>query len=311
MDLENQSDVLSDILTLIRLRGESIRSETVASGARLQTLSGSANFYLVRSGGVTLEYGSDESVTLKHGDLALLPHGNEHALIATDASNPPTAESTADEHVQFQQDASSLVIDRAQLVCGSFRFDSGPLSTLLSGLPSVIVLRSQDQKTPPWLSAISHFLLEEAGEKSPGSHLMISRLIDLLVIRTLRAWAVSDPGHPGWLKGLSDHRIARALTAMHNEPNREWSVDELARISTMSRSLFAEKFSNIVGDPPLRYLTKWRLTVAADLLRNGGLKVNEVAQRTGYLSEAAFSRAFKANFGYSPSNVQRKRYYEN
>ncbi|MDR6376200.1 AraC family transcriptional regulator [Paraburkholderia caledonica] len=310
MDLENQSDVLSDILTLIRLRGESIRIETIASGSRLQIGSGSAKFYFVQSGKVTFENGSDDTVTLGHGDLALLPHGDGHVLVATDTSSPPTAEQTL-SYVQLPQVAPSLDTDHTQLVCGSFRFDSGPLSTLLSGLPRTIVLRSQEQKTPPWLSAISHFLLEEAGAKSPGSFLMISRLIDLLVIRTLRAWAVSDPSHPGWLKGLSDHRIARALTAMHNEPNREWSVDELARISMMSRSLFAEKFSNIVGDPPLRYLTKWRLTVAADLLRNGGLKVNEVAQRTGYLSEAAFSRAFKANFGYPPSSVQRKRYEEN
>jgi transcriptional regulator GlxA family with amidase domain len=129
--------------------------------------------------------------------------------------------------------------------------------------------------------------------------------IDLLVIRTLRTWAASRPTNLGWLGGLAEERIGRALSAMHADPYRDWNVDALASIAAMSRSVFAERFTAKVGGPPLRYLTRWRLTIAADLLRTGGLKVTEAAQRVGYASDAAFSRAFKAHFGYAPSEARR------
>ena len=135
---------------------------------------------------------------------------------------------------------------------------------------------------------------------------MISRLIDLLVIRTLREWAASKPGHKGWLSGLGDKRIGLALSAMHTNPTYEWTIEELAGVAAMSRSLFAERFAAAVGEPPLRYLKNWRLTVAADMLRSGRMKVTEVAQQAGYESDAGFSRAFKACFGFPPSELQRQ-----
>ena len=108
----------------------------------------------------------------------------------------------------------------------------------------------------------------------------------------------------GWLGGLSEERIGRVLSAMHADPFRRWTVQSLAEVARMSRSIFAERFTAAVGEPPLRYLSRWRLTIAADLLRSGGLKVTEAAYRSGYASDAAFSRAFKAHFGYAPSEAR-------
>jgi transcriptional regulator GlxA family with amidase domain len=134
---------------------------------------------------------------------------------------------------------------------------------------------------------------------------MISRLIDLLVIRTLRMWVSQQGDRLGWLSGLSDERVGRALNAMHLEPDRAWTVSALAETAMMSRSTFSDRFTAVVGLPPLRYLTRWRLTIAADLLRGGTLKVTEVAHGAGYGSEAAFSRAFKEEFGYPPRDAHR------
>jgi transcriptional regulator GlxA family with amidase domain len=127
----------------------------------------------------------------------------------------------------------------------------------------------------------------------------------LLVIRTLRMWASRQSARTGWVSGLSDERIGRVLNAMHTAPDRAWTVESLAGIAGMSRSMFSDRFTALVGLPPSRDLTRWRLTIAADLLRTGTLKVTEVSQSAGYGSEAAFSRAFKAQFGYPPSEAHR------
>jgi AraC-like DNA-binding protein len=139
----------------------------------------------------------------------------------------------------------------------------------------------------------------EAGDIQPGAALMVSRLIDLVVIRTLRSWIQQGPAS-GWLGGLSDARIAAALTAIHERPRQKWSIDTLAAIAGMSRSSFCERFAALVGCSPLRYHNQWRLALARDLLSRRGARVGEIGFSIGYESEAAFSRAYKALFGHSP-----------
>jgi AraC-like DNA-binding protein len=195
----------------------------------------------------------------------------------------------------------------SQIVGGFFGFEGSSVPAIISALPTVVHIPRGDAGTPPWLAAISHFLVGEARKPDPGSSLMISRLIDLLVIRALRSWASTHSHRTGWLAGLGDERISRALTAMHADPFRRWTVNDLAEVALMSRSIFAQRFAATVGDPPLHYLARWRLTIAADLLRSGNMKVTEAAQRIGYASDAAFSRAFKAHFGYAPSEARGQR----
>lgn len=299
-DAALEQDVLSHVLTLIRLRGGAVHSELLCADEQADFAAGMAHFYFMQYGELVVERSTLKSIDLAAGDLLLLPHGNAHSI-----ASPATDKRPRDTHARSKS-VGSTSTEVARFIRGSFGFDSGPMSSLLSGLPEAILLRNGPEGPPPWLVAISSFLLDETQSTCPGGPLMVSRLIDLLVIRTLRSWADSQSNHPGWLSGLNDRRIARALNAMHTEPNRTWSVESLAKIAAMSRSLFAERFNATVGEPPLRYLTKWRLTIAADMLRDTPIKITEAARGTGYSSDAAFSRAFKRHFGFPPSEIQRQ-----
>jgi len=193
-----------------------------------------------------------------------------------------------------------------RLVGGLFHFEGGSLAALMAALPMTLHIPANNGKAPDWLHALTHFMVKESHEVEPGSSLMISRLIDLLVIRTLRTWAASQTQPGGWLGGLGDERVGRALNALHTNPYRTWTVEELAALSVMSRSVFAERFTARVGEPPLQYVKRLKLTLAAEMLVRGDLRVTQVAERTGYASDAAFSRAFKAQFGYAPSAMRNR-----
>jgi len=303
-----RNDVLSEVLKLIRLRGELVYSAFLGEPWGLQFQPGPAHFYFIETGQVLVTPAGERPTRVNQGDLVLLPLGKGHAI--TDALGSPAENIglVAAEHF----DRDELVLRHggdgpgSQLVGGFFSFEGSQLPAVMSALPALIHIPRGDAGTPPWLAAISRFLVAEARQPDPGSSLMISRLIDLLVIRTLRSWAAIEANHMGWLGGLGEERIGRVLNAMHADPFRRWTVQSLAEIARMSRSIFAERFTAAVGEPPLRYLSRWRLTIAADLLRSGGLKVTEAAYRCGYASDAAFSRAFKAHFGYAPSEAKNR-----
>ncbi len=149
-------------------------------------------------------------------------------------------------------------------------------------------------------------LAYEARHRRPGSETLIARLIDIILVQAVRAWVEEQPHDQGaWLGALRDPQIGVAIGLIHREPQRNWSVSALAREVGMSRSIFASKFSSLVGEPPLTYLTRWRLWQASRLLAEGGLSVGEAALRVGYESEAAFSKAFKRRFGQSPIAYRR------
>jgi AraC-like DNA-binding protein len=168
---------------------------------------------------------------------------------------------------------------------------------MIFALPHCIQIRRAE--SADWLKGIVHFLLVEAGDVQPGAALMISRIIDLVVIRTLRTW-VAQGNISGWLGGLADARIATALKAIHERPMQRWSIEALAGIAGMSRSSFCERFTALVGRSPLRYHNEWRLALARDLLARRSARVGEIGLSIGYESEAAFSRAYKSLFGHSP-----------
>ena len=178
-----------------------------------------------------------------------------------------------------------------------FWFDAGSLRAMIFALPWLIHLRKAEASE--WLERMVHFVLLESDNVQPGGALMISRLIDLIVIRTLRTWVHQGRAF-GWLGGLSDERVARALRKIHEQPLQRWSIDAMAKVARMSRSSFSERFTALVGRSPLRYHNEWRLTLARDMLTRRGARVGEIGIAIGYESEAAFSRAYKAFFGQSP-----------
>lgn len=279
-----KADVLSQVLALVRLKGETVTTGVLGTFG-LSISEGASRFYFLDSGRACLKMSGNqaEPLAIEQGDLVLIPHGSAHDLTAAQGSEDET-------HLPAT----------TRYISGLFRFDGGRLPPILASLPTSIHVPAGPSGTPAWLEAISHFLLHEANLVQPGAELMVSRLIDLLVIRALRTWSSSAPGRLGFIAGLADERIANALAALHARPYKPWTVPELAGIAAMSRSNFAERFTSTVGEAPLRYLTRWRLHLAAEMLSAGTMRVSEVAERVGYASDASFSRAYKACFGHPP-----------
>jgi AraC-like DNA-binding protein len=274
LGMENpaSTDLLSHVLAQIRLTGDHVYSCNLASKARLELEGGAAHICVVTEGLLSIEGDERGPVRIDAGDLVMLPRGPQ-ALRITASGAPATL-----------------------LLC-RFRFDPDSLSDMVSALPDCIQIRKTDGAG--WLEGIAHFLMIEANDTQPGAALMISRLIDLVVIRTLRCW-IHQGSASGWLKGLADARIAHALKAIHERPMQRWNIESLSVIAGMSRSNFCERFNALVGRSPLRYHNELRLALAKDLLAQGNARVGEIGFSIGYESEAAFSRAYKALFGRSP-----------
>ena len=274
MQLEGlaKGDLLSQVLAQIRLTGDRVYSHALVEGQCLTLDEKSAHICVLQQGHLGLERAGQLPVTLEQGDVLLLPH-DPTGVVLTAVNGPAT-----------------LVICR-------FWFDASSFQAMLFALPRLIHIRQSDAAA--WAEGILHFMLLEAHDTQPGGALMISRLIDLVVIRILRTW-VQQGVASGWLGGLSDARIARALRAIHATPGRQWRIDALAEISGMSRSNFCERFSTLVGRSPLRYQNEWRLTLAKSMLAKQEARIGEIGFAIGYESEAAFSRAYKAFFGRSP-----------
>ncbi|EJC83233.1 DNA-binding domain-containing protein, AraC-type [Rhizobium leguminosarum bv. trifolii WSM2297] len=301
--MASRADFLSQILTLIRLRGELIFSAELHAPWGLRLGNGSGYFHVVSEGELWLTASDGKAVHAVAGDLLVMLQGTGHA-IGTPGVKPIEARKLLE--AQLRDDSLSIRLEGngpvTRLVTGAFRFEGDNMPSMLAVLPSVIHIqgstKGEDQE---WLKVLANSLLSEAQAPHPGAAIMISRLIDVLVIRAMRIWVrTAPPEEKGWLAALADARISRALKAIHDEPFRRRLVAELAAIAGMSRSNFAERFSTLVGAGPLHYQTRWRLLLASDMLRRSDARVSEVARRVGYESEAAFSRAFKAQFGIPP-----------
>jgi AraC-like DNA-binding protein len=272
-------DLLSQVLSQIRLTGDSVYSTRLPAKARLPLEARAAHVCVIKEGRLRIALAGEPAVTIDAGDLVLLPRDPDKIRIT--AIDGP----------------ASLVVCR-------FWFDAASLRAMLFALPSLIHI--DRVQAAAWLEGLVHYLLLEVDDGQPGGALMISRLIDLIVIRTLRTW-VHHGRAAGWLGGLSDARVARALRRIHEQPLHRWSLEELASIASMSRSRFSERFTALVGRSPLRYQNEWRLTLARDMLSKRTSRVGEVGIAIGYESEAAFSRAYKSFFGRSPRDDHRRK----
>jgi AraC-like DNA-binding protein len=194
-----------------------------------------------------------------------------------------------------------------RLVCGSFRLERREVHPLLELLPPLIHLRPAETPAAEWLEATLRFLAWETREAKPGTETIVSRLTDVIFVQVLRAWVESLPvGGGGWLGALRDRPVGAALALIHRAPERGWTNASLAEAVGMSRSRFAARFTALVGEPPLSYLTRWRLGTAAGMLQDGGHSIGEAAARAGYESEAAFSKAFRRRFGTPPGAFRRR-----
>ncbi len=284
-------DLLSELLRSVRLSGERI-----VAYAPLRTFSvGFADvgsLHIIEAGELVLRIDGDPYVEhVSRGDVVLLPRGDPHHL--SDAGNraPAIARAGAPE--------------AARWLCGTFTIGDPQASHLLASLPPMIILRGARGPALEGLEVARRMLVFEMQSPSQGSAVMVARILDLIFIQILRAWAAGTDAEPNWLAGALDPQIGPALSAVHRDPGHDWTVEELARACNLSRSAFAARFVARVGKPPATYLVHVRLDAATGLLRDTSLPVAFIAKNVGYTSEAAFSRAFKNRYGTPPARWRR------
>lgn len=287
-------DLLSELLRSVRLSGERI-----AAYGPLRTfsvgLSGMGTLHIVDEGEVMLRIdGTSHVERASHGDVILFPRGDPHHISDASEHAHTTVRDRASGH-----DAPAP--QPARWLCGTFTIGDPQASHLLASLPAVIILRGARGPALEGLEVARRMLLIEMQSPSQGSAVMIARILDLLFIQILRAWAADTDTEPNWLAGALDPQIGPALSAVHRDPSHNWTVEELARACCLSRSAFAARFVARVGKPPATYLAHVRLDASADLLRDTSLPVGSIGENVGYTSEAAFSRAFKHRYGKSPA----------
>jgi AraC-like DNA-binding protein len=300
-------DAVSDVLSLVRMRCKTVCANDFAVPFSLSLRGPSARFHIIESGSAFVVLERKPPVRVESGDLVILPLGGGHAL-SSDPLLPPVPINNAVRDAERSGPVFRFGTGngaQTYMICGEFTFAGVLAPRLLSVLPTMIHIKERDGRPLEWLRLTSTFLAEETRSAKPGSNVLVARLLEVLFIQALRHWGSRIPGNLGWLSGLVDAQIGKTLSVIHDDPARDWTVESLAALSGLSRSAFAARFLAMVGQPPLQYLTRWRLNLAADQLRAGTARVGQIAPRVGYGSEAALSRAFKAQFGTTPAAFRR------
>jgi AraC-like DNA-binding protein len=249
-----------------------------------------------------------EPVRLVEGDVVVIPHGEPHALSSQPGMRAePDWEAhrlrSGEETLPFKLRTGGDGLVDAHLICGFFSCDVRPFNPLLESLPRFMRIGHNTSGTASGL--LEHFIrfaTAETTDKRAGGQSVLNKLSELLFIETIRVYMDQlGQENAGWLAGLRDPLVGRALALLHARPAHSWTLEELATQSGASRSALADRFADLMGYPPIHYLTRWRMQLAARRLTERGAKVAAVAQEVGYDSEAAFSRAFKKFSGRPPS----------
>jgi AraC-like DNA-binding protein len=307
------TDPLGEALHLLRMNGAFYcRSELTAPwGLTLPPMPGYLWFHVVTSGRLCLETGDDRSSWVEPGGLALVPRGEGHVLRSEPGAATPgildlEREPVSDRYEILRHGEGGAP---TSLICGAVRFEHPAARNLVEILPATILVEASSSAKRDWMHSLLGLMAAEASELRPGGEAVITRLGDILVIQAIRAWIDTAPAaRSGWLGALQDPQIGRAMSLIHRDPARDWTVASLATELAMSRSAFAARFTELVGEPVMRYLSRWRMHLAVSALTEEAVTVGELADRLGYRSEAAFSRAFKRIIGASPGAIRRDRH---
>lgn len=293
-------DTLTDVLRLLRLRTNVFLHSSFCGVWAVDT-SGQkkAAFHVVSSGDCWLHLDGQAPIPLGAGDLLVLPRDAPHRL-----SNLPSAPGP---EVPVNQPAQAQGLpDSTSLICGYFEFNSRAWNPIIEALPEVVVLHATDTAAAAPVGVLIRLMIDEVGTNRLGGDVMLDRLGDALFILVVRAVMLRAMVNHGYLAALGDRQLARAFQAMHHAPQQAWTLDDLGRAAGMSRSAFASRFHDKVGMTPMNYLTRWRMQLAQDGLSDPGLSMIDIAERSGYTSEAAFCRAYKREFGTTPGRARRR-----
>jgi AraC-like DNA-binding protein len=318
-------DALSDVLKSVRLEGAVyINAEFTAPWcvhskfglasvrARLAGAEHVVFFHFLTEGSCKVRLAdSTEVLDVAAGDLILFPREEKHLmgsdlhLAPVEAGSLIDADAAANINLIHMRHGGGGVATR--FVCGYLACSRSICRPLLDNLPRMLRIPIGDGPEAALMRELLRVGVRESSAARPGTDSMLAKLSELMFVEAMRRYVANlPPEGKGWLAGVRDSQVGRALALLHAEPGRAWTVDELAREVALSRSALAERFATLVGEPPMQYLMRWRLALAAQSLRSAGEPIARVAARTGYESEAAFNRAFKREFGMPPATWRRQ-----
>lgn len=245
-------------------------------------------------------------VQLNPGDIVVFPHGDAHTMASPEGGLPQRLDPKAilGERRKLLEFGGGGAPTR--LVCGYLSCDPRLFQPILAALPPVVTVSLRDMGKARWFEASLQHAVDEAGSPSPGAEGVLAKLSEVMVVETLRHYVAQlAPEHTGWLSGLRDRAVGKCLALMHERPAFPWTVDALAREVATSRSVLAERFTHFVGQSPMQYLGRWRMALATNYLRRSSLSLARIAEEVGYETDAAFSRAFRREFGVPPATWRR------
>ncbi|HMD36324.1 MAG TPA: AraC family transcriptional regulator [Vicinamibacterales bacterium] len=315
-------DALSDVLRAVRLTGAiffDVRvsppwvAETPAGSKIVSSIFAAADhlipYHVVTRGTAWARIVDGPATRLEQGDIVVFPHGDAHVISSAPGMrgrpNLKLYRHPADRQLPFVMSLGEPSAEPGHIVCGYLGCDARPFNPLIDALPPILRV---GESAGGRIAAFVQYAIAESDAPRMGGESVLGRLSELMFVEVVRRYFETLPaGQTGWLAGLRDPSIGRALTALHREPARAWTLESLSRAAGLSRSALAERFTALVGQPPMQYLTHWRMQLAATDLMTGIDGVAAVADRVGYESEAAFSRAFKKNVGVPPGQWRRHR----
>jgi AraC-like DNA-binding protein len=309
-------DALSDILRVVRLKGGvflhaeftapwCVHSQVTPEdcGSFLEGSEHLVIYHYVAEGRLIAQIPGSAPVVIDAGEVVIFPHNHGH-LLGSDVTIPPVP---SKQTVVASQDGLWVIRhggggEKTRIVCGFLGCDRLEGNPLAASLPPMLRFDTRHGNAAAWMRSSLEFAADEIAAKRAGSETVLAKMSELMFVEALRRYVESLPEEQtGWLAGLKDPFVSRALALMHGRLNQEWTVDDLGREVGLSRSALADRFTRLIGEPPMRYLAHWRLQVAATQLRNSDAPLVRIAEQVGYESEAAFNRAFKRNFGVPPA----------
>jgi AraC family transcriptional regulator, activator of mtrCDE len=288
-------DLLSDVLHTLRMRGRIFKQGSYCGAWALDATGATGTiFHLIGRGQAWVHCeGEREPLIVRGGDLVMFAHADWHQISGTPKRQPGM------RHGGMGDGPFTTVL------CARVDFETGGANPVVQALPPVIVVRSEDRGTSAELHALARLMLVEYEGGATGRQGVLDRLAEAMFVLVLRHHIARAPELKGFLAGLKDERVARALAALHRKPGERWRVDTLAREAGMSRTMFAERFTALLGHTPMQYLAAWRMHLADEMLRSRS-SVAQVAEQLGYQTETAFRRAFKRVRGVGPGDVRRR-----
>ena len=300
-------DALSYILDSVKLKGvvyQRIRFTSQAWGIQLAEDTGSKFWRLVK-GTCFVRIPGEKTIKMKEGDFIFVPHGSAHRI----SGKPNNSCVPSAVYVQSLQSPRPLFLgdeDETILIGGHFEFSSSTLHPFIKALPKVILMDNTHAEVNAWMRQLTLLVNEEAAGAKPGSKTILGRLAEIIFILIIRTYVEKHDVEKGFLLALKDPRVSNSLKLMHEHPEKEWTLNQLATNVGMSRSLYCREFKKLVGETPLSYLTNWRILKARDFLADNRTNVSEIAAKVGYRSESAFNRLFKSKVGETPARYRSK-----